>query len=78
MSEQKRKYMMRVKLDMHSGMATKENLWQCPVLYGKKQYENYQITVHSVVWLHDTICEAAVTDEPGKETMYPLESHMYR
>ena len=22
--------------------------------------------VHSVVWLHDTLCEAAVTGEPGK------------
>ena len=21
--------------------------------------------VHGVVWLHDTICEAAATDEPG-------------
>ena len=27
--------------------------------------------VHSVVWLHDTICEAAVTDEPGAGNYVP-------
>ena len=27
--------------------------------------------VHSVVWLHDTTCEAAVTDEPGTGNYVP-------
>ena len=27
--------------------------------------------MHSVVWLHDTICEAAVTDEPGTGNYEP-------
>ena len=29
------------------------------------------MSVHSVVWLHDTIYEAAVTDEPGTGNYVP-------
>ena len=27
--------------------------------------------VHSVVWLHDTLCEVVVTDEPGRGNYVP-------
>ena len=27
--------------------------------------------VYSVVWLHDTLCEVAVTDEPGRGNYVP-------